>query len=458
VRKKREGVALIWVVLMSALILVSIIGISIKVVPEKQILNARAYSQRVLAVAETGLAKVVYQIRTDEGLQTSLASLATGSNITVESDFDSGIPSVTSAYKVEIVKEPSDEYSFYSMGVVYKGSTKTEANVIARKVIKVKYAGYFPFGDYALFSCGGIDAQNGTVDGSIFANEYIDFTHADLTGTAYCPANDFTGIPEDQQNANCKETSFPSVDLDKYKALWTAFLNGSFPYCGPTDIDGDGNVDNPDYPNTLTPKVHTYIFNKLKTTSDPATQDDFESFFDDLRNLTSLEAAYLSSFLNSGKLIYYIKPTHGDTVTINGALYQTAPFLEGVMIVEGKLDLAGGAQIGVDPYKTSILVTKTVDVGAGGATIKGFLYIMNSDKHGNEPALSIKATGSFTCEGSIVAIGGISLNSNFLDIKWRENEIYETEIKPDITEGLEPKLSPVPSSWQEVSYDKFQNP
>jgi len=455
VRKKREGVALIWVVLMSALILVSIIGISIKVVPEKQILNARAYSQRVLAVAETGLAKVVYQIRTDEGLQTSLASLATGSNITVESDFDSGIPSVTSAYKVEIVKEPSDEYSFYSMGVVYKGSTKTEANVIARKVIKVKYAGYFPFGDYALFSCGGIDAQNGTVDGSIFANEYIDFTHADLTGTAYCPANDFTGIPEDQQNPNCKEIGFPSVELNKYRDLWTAFLNGSFPYCGPTDIDGDGNVDNPDYPDTSTPKVHTYIFNKLKTTSDPATQDDFESFFDDLRNPASPEAAYLSSFLSTGKLVFDVQPDlHKNIVDFSGSLYTSQPYLQGIIVIEGDLKFSSDKlQIGVDPYKTSILVTGAVTV-SNACTINGLLYIAGTDKK----ALSISASGGLTCNGSIVAIGEIDLNSDKLVITRAENEIYKKEIKPSILEEQKSKLSPVPSSWQEVSYDEFQNP
>jgi len=451
--KNRKGMALITVVLIAALFLISIIGISAKVISDKKVSNARAHSQRALAVAETGLANVVQRIRTDEDVKEQLAS---GNNYdSGEVPYDSGISSVDSTYRVKIVGI-DDGYTFYSLATI---CSKTNGNVLARKVITVEYSGDFPISDFGLFSASNIKIQNGTVDADIFANTSIYVREDDeLVGTAYCstPGGITGGLSEDKENYNCRTIPFPEIVLDPYKDLWIAFLNGYYPY--------DGTVEG--YPNTgyseALGDIHAYIQSKLHTTSDAATQTDFESFFVDIKNQdpTSPEAAYLGSFINSEDctLIYYIKPDeHKDTVTIGGDLYSSPPFLEGIVIIEGNLDLVGGAQVGVDPYKTSILVTGTVDVGAGGATINGLLYIIGTTKHGNDPALSVKGTGGLTCNGSIVAQGTINLNSQ-LTVTWKQNKIYEEEIKTSIEEGQESKLSPVPSSWEEISYEEFSSP
>ena len=62
-RYKRKGMALITVVLISALLFVSIIGITLKVVPENKIIVARSSSQRALTAAETGLSHVLFNLR-----------------------------------------------------------------------------------------------------------------------------------------------------------------------------------------------------------------------------------------------------------------------------------------------------------------------------------------------------------------------------------------------------------
>jgi len=446
--KKRKGIALIWVVLMSALILVSIVGVTIRAVPEKKILNSRSHTERALAVAETGLAELINDARTKKDeVEKSLREQ--GKYEINQEDFDEGAgnPSVKASYTAKIVQESSDKFGFYSLGEV---KDKRTGEVLARKVIKVTYTGNLPpLDEYALFTAGSINAQNGTVNGNIFSNSSIYFKNATLNGYAYCHTADITGIPDNQKVPNQTQLGFPPLDLNKYKALWTAFINGLSPF----------NGSNPDYPNTSGINIKTYLLKKFPNSIDgsPATQSQFESFFSDIKNASDPNAAYLRGFLE--KLVYYVKPDKNkDTVTISGSLFQNSPpVLEGTLIVEGNLDLVGGAYIGQygDSWNTSILVTGTVDVGAGGATLNGLLYVMGTNKHGNEPVFSVNASGSFECNGSIVALGDIDLNSDKLDINWKENRIYMEELKKNWNENNEFTLSPDPSSWVEISYDEF---
>ncbi|MGB9770319.1 hypothetical protein, partial [Caldisericum exile] len=60
---RRKGVALITVILISALVLTSIIGIVLKVVPEKAISNAQSTSQRALTAAEACVSQIAFDLR-----------------------------------------------------------------------------------------------------------------------------------------------------------------------------------------------------------------------------------------------------------------------------------------------------------------------------------------------------------------------------------------------------------
>jgi len=450
---KRKGIALIWVILTSALILVSIIAISIKTMPEKQILNSREYSQRALAVAESGLANAVNKVRTDETVRNMLMN--NDHYEYHEDDYDSGMPDssgVISTYEVKIVGNP-DGYTFKSLGTV----KDSQGNEIAKKVIKVDYSGKFPISDYALYSYSKIHVQNGNVYGDVFANDSIYFRDGDdLNGKAWCATEGgIKGVPENYTGS----IPFPGVELNTVqKPRWQEFLTGSPPY--------DGN--SPGYPNTglLLSYLGSLGYSPVDSNGDgfpdALTQTQFEKLFQAIRTVPPPAGIYfnliknLQETLATGNLVFYIQPDgKNKPVDFSDPMYKNEPFLQGLIIIQGDLKITSeNLQIGVDPYKTSILVTGTVDV-ATACTIKGLLYIMGTTKSGNDPALSISANGGLTLDGSIVAKGTIVLNSDKLTIKWAENEIYQKYIKEDILQSVESKLTPVPGSWKEIAADEF---
>jgi hypothetical protein len=449
---KKRGIALIWVILTSALILVSIVAISIKVIPEKQILNSREYSQRALAVAEAGLADAVNKVRTDEEIRNTLRD--DDYYEYSENDYDSGMPDnsgAISTYEVKIVGN-TDGYTFYSLGTL-----KAQGNEIAKKAVKVDYSGKFPISDYALYSYSKINVQNGTVNGDVFANDSVYFRDEDfLNGDAWCATEGgIEGIPENYTGV----IDFPDVGLDEHKAKWEAFLNGTYPY--------DGTVIG--HPNTglLLSYLVSLGYSPVDSDDedsflDPLTQQQFESFFRAIRTVPPPAGPYfnlirdLQLTFQTGNLVFYIQPDKKNSpVDFSDPMYKTEPFLQGLIIIEGDLKITSeNLQIGVDPYKTSILVTGTVNV-ATACTINGLLYIMGTTKSGNDPALSISANGGLTLTGSVVAKGTIELNSDKLTITWWENEIYKNYIREEILKSLESKMSPVPGSWREIAADEF---
>jgi len=169
--RKRKGMALITVVLIAALFLVSIVGISAKVITEKKVSNARASSERALVAAETGLSQTLFNLRNADFMAGTTApstdleylkiddvtNIASGPspfpelvvNKTTEPPppFGTNIPYVI--YQVKIVKtggdvwtpsdDPSDEtknvsLKIYSLGTVYNDPSKAE--VLARRVVR----------------------------------------------------------------------------------------------------------------------------------------------------------------------------------------------------------------------------------------------------------------------------------------------------------------------------------
>ena len=157
-KSRRKGIALLWVVLTSVLVLVAILGISMKVVPQKKVENARAYTLRALAVAESGLADTPYKVRTDTVLKLTLQSLSSGQSYDSHYvPYNSGVATTNphdSTYRV-IVKKTAAGYTFYSLGTVYSRSgtyasssstVEPTAAALARQAITVTYNGSFTVG------------------------------------------------------------------------------------------------------------------------------------------------------------------------------------------------------------------------------------------------------------------------------------------------------------------------
>jgi len=476
-KSNRKGIALLWVVLTSALILVAILGISMRVVPQKKVENSREYTQRALAVAESGMAAITYDLRTDTlapsasgpvVLKSYLQSLSVGGSYdSTPVNYDSGAVAsgYDSTYQVRI-KKTSTGYTFYSLGTVAKpGSTP-----LARQAITVQYSGNFPLGTYALLSTTTIDLHNGDVIGSVFANTSVTIRDSNgLTGgAAYAGLRGTLDLdPSVPSGGNTNPLiSLPNNIITLQIAEWQKFLSGLSPY------DGKTVGKTVDYPDTSTPEVKSFLrYSQLildtGPVTGPVTQTAFETYLNALKDYSTVPgvpqqagARYLAGFMGKGTLMYYI--TGGkkgmDSMDLNG--------LEGTFIIEGDLKLTSQTTIGVDPsvdpngsYRTAVLVNNgSVTVAAGGASINGLLYI-------NSPtgtAISFTGAGGFTLHGSIVTYsGGIVQKSNGGASKsdatytFAQNRIYQDYLQESIEEASGSQVSPVPSSWQQISYDRF---
>lgn len=463
-KSNRKGIALLWVMLVSALIFVAILGISMRVVPQKKIENSREYAQRALAVAESGLADTTYKLRTDtsaSSIKTFLQNLSIGQSYdSGDVAYNSGIAAGDSTYRVHI-KKTTGGYTFYSLGTVVGLASAP----LARQAITVKYAGNFPISDYGLLSQTSIHMQGGSITGNVYANDVI-MGNKNETGTsptfvqpfaAYAPiqGGSITGVPA-VPPGECNYVSAISVPklttttFDTYRGYWNDFLNGTGFYDGSTAHVTAG------YPNTRLTDVRTFFKNTLGITTYSGThaaayQSAFDTFFAQVQAGTDPGAAYLQGLLADGKMVYDIQPDSANKPVNLGSKYASAPFLEGAVVIEGDLKLDGGSQIGVndpnDPARvahTAVLVRGSVSVAGGQSTLNGLLYIDSTDNK----ALSIDGAGGLAVIGSIVAQGGIELGSNKLSVFYHQNDIYDAEIKGN-------GLNPVPSSWQQISYDAF---
>ncbi len=216
--RKRKGMALITVVLIAALFLISIIGISAKVISEKKVSNARSSSERALVAAETGLSQTLFNLRNADFITNTTAPSTDLTYLTVDkiksivindvgdvadcteqaySD-STDVPYVTYHIKIkrlsgdyDTVWNPStttEDYDarnipvqIYSLGTVYSDSTKAE--ILAKRVVTTEccvvyskesdttYDSSSEAFNYGLFSGGDIIFSGGAqeVDGNIYA-------------------------------------------------------------------------------------------------------------------------------------------------------------------------------------------------------------------------------------------------------------------------------------------------
>lgn len=233
--KRRRGFALIWVVLIGALIFVGIVGLSLRIVPQNMITTARTNSQRALAVAEEGNNQVLFDLRNftnNDFVPDSTTPLATSIHYLTTNDIMSLINASSGAIII-----PSDP-SYVHLGTTYPPGTfitnpsppsgdsfetsylskikvisndttnkilnvylytlgtvenRANSNVLARKAIETSFVINYkvvptstpgewvpgkasPVGDYALFSGADINFKGGaqTVSGDIHAVGTID--------------------------------------------------------------------------------------------------------------------------------------------------------------------------------------------------------------------------------------------------------------------------------------------
>jgi Tfp pilus assembly protein PilX len=548
---KRKGIALITVVLISALIFASIVGITLKVISENKIVAARSASQRALSAAETGLSQALFNLRNADftpGGRTTVPPGTTDLSLTyltidnVENIAEAsagaasasttygevpvpggdGVPYVT--YQVKIKKVSGDPFNtnynnstldnvleIYSLGTVYD---KQDGSVIARKAVMMNCAITFnvkpatpgsppsnPVNvNYGIVSGGNMNFvgnANRVFHGDIYAggdimkNSNNDNSTIVLDGNAYAHGSVDSGIVANPEQVY-EGVSSPSDTIDQIidrlkdfnKDLADAFMIGNYPY----------NGSNSDYPNTNRSTLSTddqtiinNIFNYYL--GDNTNFGRVSSFYDDLES-EKIYTNYYSGLSATGKtfLQNLANPTYKDKIVCYykgdvGKKDLTDNIkLGGVLIIDGNLSITSSITINPDNNNLIIRVTGNVDlkggatlncgnpggifasgenanskVGVGSFTLNGFLITPRD----------IDINGTFTCNGSLLTKGNISLqgttNITYVDRGLGNIQVIPTPPSEFESASLENvasagQNSSNPSSWQEVSYDKFLNP
>lgn len=488
----KKGFALLTVILLGVLVTASIIGVYIKLVPEKNIFVARADLKRALSAVEACVSQVLFDLRNTNFEENKIYPEGADHYLTIDnvkniikSPIDSIItldektfsenPLTTYQLKIKRLYNPDPEgfndvwdpdtgqdfvgsvlTGIYALGTVYKDASKS--SIIARKAIYSEIEIVYKkeiitsiitieeqskIFDYALFSGSDIyfNGNAQTANGNIFANGNIDLGPSPsktrvINGSAIAHGT-ITGkgkVDKDKLSTQ-PEIPFPMINKDYYKQLAINFKNGVFPY--------DGTKS--DFPNTNDNDIKNIIQYYLGTNISTSL-NDIQTFYSDLKNKTGQFATldndkWLDLKNKSRSIVYYLE---GDQM-INGRFEA-----EGTFVIDGDLIINGNSEI-INPGGLAFIVDGNINRANGNAHMEGLFYGTGS----------ITGIGTFDCDGAIVTKGSINLNGTF-DVRYQQitnmpTLSITTTVTTQDVENLITKAEKTSSSWKEISFDVFNS-
>lgn len=498
----RKGFALVWVVLFSSALFLSIIGIVLRVAPQNQILVSSANSKRSLAVAEAGLSQAIFDIRNTDFANNTILPTNVNHYLTVAkvkeivknppnhvTDCGEYVYSTNpySTYWVKIKRLPTGDQNVwdpdtvvdgekhiyvrvYSLGTIYDGPSKSK--VIARSAIKTEYGityvkknQYTPTNQnqafsYAVFSGSDIEfgGNSKAIDGSIYSGGIVDLgsspskvrvQNGNLESVGgWVGKGQVTG-----SKAQVQDKGFPQLNLAYYKDLADRFKTGQYPYNG--TVSG--------FPNTTNPTLQAIIQSYLGSPGTSSTVDGIQKFYNDLKNGTGLflgvNPTTLSNLRDNIKaVVYYLdadSPLNGGNgngkIDIGEQIKINANFnCQGAIVINGDLFINGNANV-TNEGGLAILVNGDIIKSNGNGNLTGLFYATGGITFG---------TGSFSITGSIVTKEKVTVSGDYtitfspitnmpnLDIT---GEAFT--VKNSIKEVQESK-----SAWEQVSFNEFTNP
>jgi len=492
--KKRKGIALITVLLISALVFSSIVAVVLKVIPEKAMSNAQSASQRALTAAEACISQIAFDLRnSDIGNNVinppsayhyltindvkKIVKNPVGYVFTPEKGEVQFTPSPDTYYVAKIKrihKVPGDdkiwdpdtgedsEITAY-IGVYALARVKQNGNVVAQKAIYTEMAVTYhkkttptniippnsAVFQYGIFSGSDI-AFNGNaqeVAGNAFANGNIDLGPAkgkiriayDPTyggGSAYAVGSiTGKGVAEVGAYYGQNPIEFPMLNIPYYQALAQAFKTGQKPY--------DGTVSG--YPKTNDPVILAIIQNYLGTGAN-STLNQISTFYNDLVNktgaFTGLDPIKWQQLKTNAKnIVYYID---GD-VHISGNVK-----LQGTIVINGNLIINGNSTVDNDGA-LAMLVNGNVELANGNSLLKGIFYTTGS----------FTGNGTFDCYGAIVSKGAVNLNGTYRiyyrPVNMGNLSIVGTPGNNGSVTNIITACEQQPNAWREISVDDFNN-
>jgi phage baseplate assembly protein gpV len=493
--KKRKGIALITVLLISVLVFSSIVAVVLKVVPEKAMSNAQSASQRALTAAEACISQIAFDLRNsdigkgvinpdgvDHYLTIDDVKKIVESNVgdvfTPEKGKVQFTPSPDTYYVAKIKrihKVPGDdkiwdpdtgedsEITAY-IGVYALASVEQNRNVVAQKAVYTEMAVTYykkstpndttePNSEvfqYGVFSGSDI-AFNGNaqeVAGDVFADGNIDLGPAkNMIRIAYDPTygggkayavGSITGQGVAQKGAYYGQNpiEFPMLNIPYYQALAQAFKTGQKPYDGTVVVYPDGTIVK--YPNTNDQYVQSVIASYLGT-GVSSTINQIANFYQYISTTDDPRLQDLK--INAKNIVYYID---GD-VQVNGNVK-----LQGTIVINGNLIINGNSTIDNDGA-LAMLVNGNVELANGNSTLKGIFYTTGS----------FTGNGTFDCYGAIVSKGAVNLNGTY-NVYYRPVDMGNLSIvgnsgnNGSVT-NIITACEQQPNAWREISIDDFNN-
>jgi hypothetical protein len=491
--RKRKGIALITVLLISALVFSSIVAVVLKVVPEKAMSNAQSTSQRALTAAEACISQIAFDLRnSDIGNNVinppsayhyltindvkNIVKNPVGYVFTPEKGEVQFTPSPDTFYVAKIKRiskgdegqwDPDiglDNDKTVYIGVYALASVKQNGNVVAQKAVytemavsyhkKTNIANTIPPNSavfqYGVFSGSDI-AFNGNaqeVAGNVFADGNIDLGPAkgkiriayDPTyggGSAYAVGSiTGKGVAEVGAYYGQNPIEFPMLNIPYYQALAQAFKTGQKPY--------DGTVSG--YPNTNNPSVIAVIQSYLGA-GPSSSLNQIATFYNNLVYKTGAFAGLdLTTWqqikTNAKNIVYYIDD---DNVQVNGNVK-----LQGTIVINGNLTINGNSTVDNDGA-LAMLVNGNVELANGNALLKGIFYTTGS----------FAGNGTFNCYGAIVSKGAVNLNGTYRvyyrPVNMGNLSIVGTPGNNGSVTNIITACEQQPNAWREISVDDFNN-
>jgi hypothetical protein len=482
--KRRRGFALIWVVLIGALIFVGIVSLTLRVVPESMITVARTHTQRALSVAEDGTSRVLFDLRNfkdndfDSNSNTIEHYLKSG-EIKSLIDTSSGIIDPSNGEYITNPSPPSDEsfetsyqakikvinnnmvdkalVDLYTLGTV---TDRVNGNVLARKAIKTSFEvnynkvtnpstpatepWYEPgepseVANYALFSGNSISFSGNaqTIDGNIHAIGLIDLGsskqirvengNAETEDEFTVYKNGGGGVDgkklDPNTNPPAPKIDFPIINIDTYSKLADALRAGIPPYDGNPLKDENGDL-------ILDKDGNPIIF---ANTSDPIVNPVIQSYLGAPGTSSTLDGInnfYHDLINGTGELTPHPGGlTIAQLENLQAYMGSIVYYVQGPATINGQFACAGTLVVDGDlSINGGATVGDPAKPGGSAILVKGDIIRSNgnADLYGLFYSTgSVKGVGTFDCEGSVITQGSMDLKGTYtvkyVPLTWNPN-------------------------------------
>ena len=412
--RRRHGFVLLTVVLVSALLIVSALMFGAQLSAETKITKTDAVFKNVLNLAETGLNTTLSDIKNSTSdtwaryLQNSGGHL--GSTVAVAS--------AHGTYKVDVSVVPGSvigpldgKYQgtivVDSTGVVFPPSVTvadgmdTSSGYSARRRIQTLARAFWTYKQdpgqpyiapgasspeeghwdttksgigYGVLTGGDFSTQGSSmeINGDIYAGGNADIKKDSVSGGKVYAHGSLTGHYPTGSHGGAPEMPFPVIDTAYYRSLFTAYINGTFPY---------------DTPFNQIPGAAPGTFYTCTAKSGPWTVQG--GINRAVYGVGALEV--LTSDVTIGGKTYKVIPSGNATQALAYMTNSTASYfvsgdlhvnaqvtLTGTVVVDGTIFVNGGANISAGTKMPAIMATGDFVKNNGNATIAGLVYTEGS--------------------------------------------------------------------------------